>query len=57
MSTINAETVRAVAMTAPGKMEMRNYPYPQIGSRFRDSQGRDDGRVRHGQAHFQGGGL
>ena len=31
MSKTNPETVKAVAMTAPGKMEMRSYPYPQTG--------------------------
>ena len=30
MPQSNPETVRAVAMTAPGKTEMRNYPYPKM---------------------------
>ena len=30
MSQAEPEAVRAVAMTAPGKMEMRSYPFPQV---------------------------
>ena len=30
MSQAKPEAVRAVAMTAPGNMEVRSYPYPQI---------------------------
>ena len=30
VSATTPQTVRAVAMTAPGKTEMRTYPYPQM---------------------------
>ena len=30
MPQTNPATVKAVAMTAPGTMEMRSYPYPQL---------------------------
>ena len=30
MSQTKPAAVKAVAMTAPGKMEVRSYPYPQL---------------------------